>query len=144
MELMHPDSRNLFMSVAGVLVVLVLNWKLQYVKITSNLYFNFVTFQCILSDIAESKLSFEVYDKDMIGIDDTIGCAFVNLSKKSDIVVRNKAKLGILKTIICEIYQNITSDSTTFIIPPRQEWMWQSLRFRELQGNEDNPSPGHP
>jgi hypothetical protein len=45
-------------------------------------------FQCILSDINESKLSFEVYDKDMIGVDDTIGCAFVNLSKKPSIVVR--------------------------------------------------------
>ena len=44
--------------------------------------------QCILSDINDSKLAFEVYDKDMIGVDDTIGCAFVNLFKKPSIVVR--------------------------------------------------------
>ncbi|KAL5254151.1 hypothetical protein ACHWQZ_G013801 [Mnemiopsis leidyi] len=42
---------------------------------------------CILSDINDSKLAFEVYDKDMIGVDDTIGCAFVNLAKKPSIVV---------------------------------------------------------
>ena len=66
-----------------------------------------IPFQCILSDINDSKLAFEVYDKDMIGVDDTIGCAFVNLSKKPSIVVGHygKFKSSVLYLLPLEIIE---------------------------------------
>lgn len=73
---------------------------------------------CILSDINDSKLAFEVYDKDMIGVDDTIGCAFVNLFKKPSIV--NSALLLSLPDIneCGSLYVSVSFTPMTIIRPP--------------------------